>query len=143
MNALQTGQVITLKIRYNNQGDTAERAHPYLIVGIDEEMGIIEIAQLDSLKGKEFKAARRTNKTIFCDDPAETVIDRDSYIQLDNSFRLENHQGLLRFRRQEDKLSCEKLEDVLSAYRAYHEMNEIDEDKIVYMDANEIRRLNS
>lgn len=64
MSDLVVGQVLSLKIRFNNQGDTAARPHPYLVVGVDEELGTIEIAQLDSLKGKEYKAAMRSNKTI-------------------------------------------------------------------------------
>ena len=101
------------------------------------------MAQLDSLKGKEFKAAKKSNKTIFCDMPEETVIDEDSYIQLDNTFLLEDCPELTsRFRRQTDKLSSAKLTDVLEAYNTYHDTHEIDENKIVYMDRKEILKLN-
>ena len=143
MTDLEVGQVISLKIRFNNSGVISTTPHPYLIVGIDDELGTVEIAQLDSLRGKEFKAARRTNKTIFADNPDETVIDKDSYVQLDNTLKIENFSGLVRFRRQEDKLSQKKLEDVLAAYRRYHDTHEIDEDKNVYMDRVEILELNS
>lgn len=143
MSNLEVGQVIAMKIRYNNQGVTASCPHPYLVVGVNEDLGIIEIAQLDSLEGKGFKAARKSNKTIFCDDPKETVIDKDSYIQLDNTFLIEDCPEVTgRFRRQTDKLSDAKLEEVLRAYRTYHETHEIDENKIVYMDREELLKLN-
>ena len=142
MSVFEVGQVIALKIRYSNDGLTAAMAHPYLIVDIDDDLGLIEIAQLDSLQGKEFKAAKRSNKTIFCDNPTETVIDKDSYIQLDNRFRVQEFPALVRFRRQPDKLSENKLKEVLSGYQAYHDRYEIDENKNVYMDETEIRQLN-
>ena len=101
MSDLEVGQVIAMKIRFNNQGVTASRPHPYLVIGVNDEFGTVEVAQLDSLKGKEFKAAKKSNKTIFCDMPEETVIDEDSYIQLDNTFLLEDCPELTsRFRRQ-------------------------------------------
>lgn len=143
MSNLEVGQVITMKIRYNNQGVTATCSHPYLVVDVNEELGTIEIAQLDSLKGKEFKAAMKSNKTIFCDDPKETVIDKDSYIQLDNTILIEDFPGLASlFRRQTDKLSDIKLKEVLRAYHTYHDTHEIDENKIVYMDKEELLKLN-
>jgi len=70
------------------------------------------------------------------------VIDRDSFVQLDNTFKIENCGNLQNFRRQPDKLSGNKLPDVISAYRLYHDTNEIDEMKNVYMDKEEILKLN-
>ena len=119
MSNFEVGQVITLKIRYNNEGLTATSPHPYLIIDVDEELGVIEIAQLDSLQGKEFKAAKRSNKTIYCDNPMETVIDKDSYVQLDNTLRVQDFPELAKLRRQVDKLSPAKLADVIAAYKAY------------------------
>lgn len=141
MSSLEIGQVLSLKIRFNNSGAVSVRRHPYLIVGIDSEFNTVEIAQLDSLAGKEYKAAMRCNKVIYCDDPYETVIDKDSYIQMDNIFLLEQYDGLGQYRRQPDKLSCGKLEDVLLCYQQYHEKNQIDENKQVYMSQEEIERL--
>lgn len=142
MNALEIGQVLSLKIRFNNTGALSNQNHPYLIVDIDDELGVVEIAQVDSLQGKEYKAAFRSNKTIFNSNPVETVIDKDSYIQLDNTIKIENCAELLSYRRQEDKLSAHKLADVLTAYKDYHESHEIDENKNVYMDRAEILSLN-
>lgn len=142
MSDIETGQVLALKIRYNNRGDIATTPHPYLVMDVDDDLGVLEIAQMDSLRGKEYKAAMRSNKTILHDNPTETVIDRDSYIQLDNTIKIENFPGLVRFRRQRDKLSHIKLETVLRAYKTYHATHEISENKNVYMDKAEILRLN-
>lgn len=142
MKDLEVGQVLSLKIRYNNTGTVATTRHPYLIVGVDDVLDVVEIAQIDSLAGKEFKAAMKSNKTVFCDNPQETVIDKDSYIQLDNSFKIEYFDDLSRYRRQTDKLSLQKLDGVLNSYNAYHETHEIDEIKSVYMDKGEILGLN-
>ena len=69
MKDLAVGQVLSLKIRYNNVGMTANVKHPYLIVDIDNSLNVVELAQIDSLDGKEYKAAMRSNKTIFSDNP--------------------------------------------------------------------------
>lgn len=141
MKDLEVGQVLALKIRYNNSGTVANKKHPYLIVDIDEELNTVEIAQLDSLQGKEYKAAMRCNKVIYCDEPHETVIDKDSYVQKDNTIKVEYHEELSGYRRQKDKLSKVKLQDVLKAYKDYHEKNRIDENKQVYMDWAELINL--
>ena len=142
MKDLVVGQVLSMKIRYNNAGVTATTKHPYLIVGIDTALNVVEIAQIDSLKGKEFKAAKKSNKTIFCDNPKETVIDKDSYVQLDNTIRVEYFETLSDYRRQSDTLSAGKLSSILRAYKTYHDNNQIDELKNVYMDEHEIASLN-
>lgn len=142
MKDLVVGQVLSLKIRFNNYGDIAQKKHPYLIVDIDEVLGLVEIAQLDTLKGKEYKAMMKSNKVIYCDNPCETVIDKDSYVQLDNSFQLEYFEDLSRYRRQTAILSKCKLNEVLEAYHNYHGVNEIDDAKIVFMSKAEIMKLN-
>ena len=50
--AIEVGQVLSLKIRYNNSGNVSSVAHPYLVVGVNYELNVVEIAQLDSLNGK-------------------------------------------------------------------------------------------
>lgn len=142
MSRLEVGQVLSLKIRFNNSGEISTVKHPYLIVDINDSLNVVEIAQLDSLTGKEHKAAFRSNKVIFNRDPVETVIDKDSYIQMDNIIRIENCSELENFRRQIDKLSADKLQKVIASYKKYHEMFEIDENKNVYMDKQEILSLN-
>ena len=60
---IEVGQVLSLKMRYNNSGEVAPVAHPYLVVDVNQELNVVEIAQLDSLKGKEWKAFKWGNKT--------------------------------------------------------------------------------
>lgn len=138
---VEVGQVLSLKMRYNNSGDVSSVVHPYLIVSVNHELNVVEIAQLDSLRGKEWKAFKWGNKPIYATNPAETVIDKDSYIQMDNTLLLENCSGLERYRRQTDKLSRRKLDDVVKAYREYHRTHQIDEDKQVYMSMEELENL--
>lgn len=141
MSNLEVGQVLSLRIRFNNTGAISQKRHPYLIIDIDEELNTVEIAQLDSLQGKEYKAAMRSNKVIYCDEPQEEVIDKDSYVQMDNTLKIELYEKLSEYRRQTDKLSEEKLKDVLNAYKNYHERYEIDENKQVYMSETELENL--
>lgn len=138
---IEVGQVLSLKIRFNNSGLVSRTKHPYLIVGINDEFGTVEVAQVDSLEGKEYKAAMKSNKVIYCNDPDETVIDKDSYIQMDNTLLLENHVGLEKYKRQEDKLSEGKLIDAIHSYEEYHRRHQIDEDKQVYMSMEELINL--
>lgn len=138
--SIETGQVLTLNMQVNNNGIILY-SHPYLVLFVSKTY--IEIAQMDSLKGKEYKAMRKSNKTIFCDNPTETVIDEDSYVQLDNLFRIEYFEELTKLRRQKDKLSKQKFDDVLSAYVQYQKNHLIDEDKQVYMFKNEIIAINN
>lgn len=139
---LEIGQVLSLRVRFNNSGDISKVKHPYLVIDIKEKYGFVEIAQIDSLQGKEYKAAFRTNKTILKDNPPETVIDKDSYVQLDNKFTLEYYEGLCNYCRQPDKLSKVKLQMVISAYKKYQSEHHLDENKIVHMGKEEIEELN-
>lgn len=140
---IEVGQVLSLRIRFNNSGIVSATKHPYLVVAVHDDLGVIEIGQIDSLQGKYHKAAMRCNKTIFYDDPIETVIDKDSYIQLDNRIMVENYVGLEKYRRQVDKLSPLKLQEVLTAYARYQARYGVDENKNVYMDQAEIESLNT
>lgn len=138
---LEIGQVLWLKIRFNNSGTLATVEHPYLIVDVDRQWGTVEVAQIDSVENKSrFKLISKTNKLISCS--GETVLYKNSYAQLDNSLKLENFPELKRFRRKVDKLSDEKLQSVLKAYKDYHVQHEIEDNKIVYMDKEEILDLN-
>ncbi len=141
MSDLEIGQVLWLKIRFNRSGTLATVEHPYLIIDIDRQWGTVEVAQIDSVENKRrFKLISKTNKLISCE--GETVIYKNSYAQLDNSFKLEDFPGLRKFRRKVDKLSTEKFQAVLKAYKDYHEQHEIDDNKVVYMDKKEILELN-
>lgn len=142
MSRFEIGQVLWLRIRFNNDGAISSSKHPYLIVEIDDILGTIEIAQIDSLNGKEFKALFKSNIVIFAGNPRETVIYKDSYVQLDNTIIVDNYEGLVKYRKTTDKLSTEKLSKVLSEYSNYHHTNHIDENKNVYLSKEEIESLN-
>lgn len=138
---LEKGHVLWLRVRFNNSDAVAATKHPCLIVDVDNEHGVIEVAHMDSCAGKaRFKLISNSNMIICCEN--ETVISKTSYAQLDNTFKIEKSDILEAYRVTEDKLSSEKLDLVINAYKAYHVNYEIDEDKIVYMSKEEILLLN-
>lgn len=139
---IEVGQIITLRMRVNNSG-TILSPHPYLVLFANSIDNYIEIAQIDSLEGKEYKAFKKSNKIIYCDEPHEVVIDKDSYIQMDNCLRIEYFDDLCLLRRQIDKLSSIKFQDVINAYSDYQANNFIDENKQVYVSAAELKEYNS
>ena len=139
---VEAGQILILNMQVNNQG-LVLNGHPYLVVFVNEINNYIEIAQVDSLAGKEYKAAKKSNKIIYYDNPVETVIDKDSYIQLDNSLRIEYFDELTVMRRQLDKLSDSKFADVQKAYIDYQENHQILENKQVYLSKQQVISLNS
>lgn len=142
MDDLEVGQVLSFKIRFNKQGDVATENHPCLIIGMDNEMNTIEIAHMDKIRGKWYQAASKRNKVIFQDNPLETVIDEHSYMQMNNTIIIEYYPDIVKYRRQKEKLSPVKLADALQCYRDYHEKNEIDENRQVYITKEELERLN-
>ena len=140
---IEVGQVLSMKIRFNNNGDISTKNHPYLVVGVNDDMNVVEVVQIDSLQGKEYKGFYKSNKILYQTNPIEAVIDKDSFVQLDNKIKIENFNELEQFRQQPNKLSPIKLADILSAYRFYHQTYEIDEMKNVYMDKSEILEINT
>ncbi len=84
----------------------------------------------------------KSNVTIKKTNPDETVIDKDSFVQIDNIIQLENFSDLEKRRRQVDKLSDEKFNKVLSRYNEYKENEWIDDNKKVFMSKDEIVSLN-
>ena len=79
---IEIGQVLSLKIRFNNSGVVANQAHPVLVVNVDKEKNILEIAHIDSItEEKKWKTLLKGNVTIKKDNPPETVIDKDSFVQ--------------------------------------------------------------
>lgn len=141
---IEIGQVITLKIRFNNSGVVATAAHPVLVLGIDKEKNLLEVAHIDSItEDKKWKALLKSNVTIRKNNPYETVIDKDSFVQVDNIIILENFSGLEKKRRQKDKLSDEKFNKVLNRYSEFKNNELIVDDKKVFMTKEEIISLNS
>ncbi len=140
---IEIGQVISLKIRFNNSGTVASVAHPVLVLDVDKEKNILEVAHIDSItEEKKWKALLKTNVTIRKSNPTETVIDKDSFVQIDNIIQLENFPKLETKRRQIDKLSNEKFNKVLKRYSEYKDNEWIDDNKKVFMTKEEIILLN-
>lgn len=131
---IEIGQVLTLVIRYDNKGTIADKKHPYLVVG--KKNNRIEVAQLDSLKGKEYKSARPDVVTIYA--KGESVVDKDSYVNLSTLYYLEDYNDIVAYRRQKDTLSCGVLYSVLDSYYKYHEENSIVDSRQVYMTKEEL-----
>lgn len=141
---IEKGQVLSLKIRFNNSGDVANVAHPVLVMDVNEEKKIIEVAHIDSItKEKEWKALLKSNVRIKKTNPDETVIDKDSFVQVDNIIQVENFKELENKRRQLYKLSDVKFQKVLNRYNMYKNNNLIDDNKKVYMSKEEILKLNA
>ena len=140
---IEIGQVLSLKIRFNNSGAVASVAHPILVLKVDKEKNILEVAHIDSItKEKKWKALLKSNVTIKKSNPEETAIDKDSFVQIDNIIQLENFSKLETKRRQVDKLSNEKFNKVLNRYNEYKENEWIDDNKKVFMSKDEIISLN-
>lgn len=140
---IEIGQVLSLKIRFNNSGVVASVPHPVLVIGIDKEKNILEVAHIDSItEDKKWKALLKTNVTIKKSNPPETVIDKDSFVQIDNIIQFENFSKLEIKRRQVDKLSSEKFNKVLKRYTEYKDNEWIDDNKKVFMTKEEIISLN-
>ncbi len=140
---IEIGQVLSLKIRFNNSGAVANVAHPVLVLNIDNENNILEVAHIDSItKEKKWKALLNSNVTIKKNNPEEKVIDKDSFVQIDNIIQLENFPKLETKRRQIEKLSDEKFKKVLSRYLEYKDNEWIDDNKKVFMSKEEIICLN-
>ena len=49
MNDLKVGQTLTLYTRFDNQGTISDDAHPHIVIEINDELNIVEVAQIDSL----------------------------------------------------------------------------------------------
>ncbi len=140
---IEIGQVLSLKIRFNNSGAVASVAHPILVLNVDNDKNILEVAHIDSItEEKKWKALLNSNVTIKKSNPNETVIDKDSFVQIDNIIQFENFPKLETKRRQIDKLSDKKFEKVLNRYLQYKENEWIDDNKKVFMDKDEIISLN-
>ena len=140
---IEIGKVISLKIRFNNSGAVASVAHPILVLNIDKEKNVLEVAHIDSItEEKKWKALLKSNVTIKKTNPDETVIDKDSFVQIDNIIQLENFPKLENKRRQIDKLSYEKFNKILKRYNEYKNNEWIDDNKKVFMSKEEIIALN-
>ena len=85
----------------------------------------------------------KSNVTIRKNNPYETLIDKDSSVQVDNIIMLEIFFGLEKKIRQKDKLNDEKLNKVLKRYSEFKNNELIVDNKKVFMTKEEIISLNS
>lgn len=46
---IEKGQILTLKIRFNNSGTIASVPHPLLVIDVDKQRNLIEVAHIDSI----------------------------------------------------------------------------------------------
>jgi hypothetical protein len=76
------------------------------------------------------------------DNPQESVIDKDSYVRLDDRYTIDVFDGLESYRRTDKKLSGQKLSEVKAAYTAYRAKHRINENRMVHMTEEEITKMN-
>jgi len=70
------------------------------------------------------------------------VIFVDSYAQLNNTLTIEYFPELRNYRHTTAKLSKDKLEDLIKDYNEYHKNNIMLDERIIYMNKEEILKLN-
>lgn len=141
MSKIKVGQVLWLKANLDNTGLFSDIEHPYLVLDIfEDDIVVVEIGQLDSVK--PYELFHDYMALIRCEDPRESVINKDSYLNLNKRIRLEYYDGLVHYLRSEQKLSEHKLEDVLIKYRDYQEKNAIDEQLNMFFTKREIEEWN-
>ena len=141
---IEKGQILTLKIRFNNSGTIASVPHPLLVIDVDKQRNLVEVAHIDSISPeKKWKALLKSNVTILKTNPDEVVIDKDSFVQIDNIIQIEYFPELVKCRRQEDKLSEKKFLKVVKRYNEYKQNEWISDNKKVFMNKEEILNLNN
>ena len=141
---IEKGQILTLKIRINNSGTIANVSHPLLVIDVDKQNKLIEVIHIDSITPeKKWKALLKSNVTILKTNPEEVVIDKDSFVQIDNIIQIEYFPELVKCRRQENKLSDKKILKVVKRYNEYKQNEWISDNKKVFMNKEEILNLNN
>ena len=139
MSDLEIGQVLWLKVRY--QIDVvAEVKHPMLIAKICDDY--IEVIALDKTAGKMHQLFHNYNYYIDSTNPKESVIYEDSYAQFNTKLTIDKIDELKSARITTDRLSNDKLNDLLTEYQKYQDKYGVDEQRIVHMTNNEILYLN-
>lgn len=139
---LEVGQVLWMKVRYKTDV-IAKQAHPMLVAVISIDDNKIEVIAIDKARDKKAQLYNEANHFLDSDNPKEKVIYVDSYAQLNNTLTIEYFPEIIKFRKTEEKLSKEKLEDLINDYKAYHANNFIPDDRNVYMTKEELLEINS
>lgn len=138
---LEIGQVLWLNVKYQTNV-VSKVPHPMLVAISNIEENNIEVIAIDKAKDKLHQLFSEANFFINSDDPKEKVIYVDSYAQLNNSLTIEYFPEIVKYRRTKQKLSKQKLDDLLEEYNKYHENNIIPDERIVYMTKEDILKWN-
>lgn len=138
-NELEIGQILWLKVRYQTDIISPIK-HPMLIAKVTKNL--IEVIALDKTAGKLHQLFHNYNFYINSENPKESVISEDSYAQLNTKLTIERTNYLINARKTKDKLSENKLNELLKDYDKYQSMYGVSESRIVHMTEEEILRLN-
>lgn len=138
---LEVGQILWIKVRYQTSL-VADYAHPMLVAIIDIDEEKIEVIAIDKARDKISQLYSEANYFIDSENPREKVIYVDSYAQLNNTLTIEYFPELIQFRKTKEKLSQEKLKDLINEYKMYHKNNFIPDERKVHMTKEEILKLN-
>ena len=138
---LEIGQVLWLKVRYKTDV-IAKNVHPMLVAIINIDENKIEVIAIDKARDKISQLYNEANYFLDSENPKEKVIYVDSYAQLNNTLTIEYFPELIQFRKTKEKLSSEKLIDLINDYQEYHKNNFIPDERKVHMSKTEILNLN-
>ena len=136
---LEVGQVLWLNVKYQKNVEYKIEL-PILIW--KKKKKTIEVIALDKTAGKLHQLFHKYNYFINCLNPKESIIFEDSYAQLNTKLTIELTEELIGARKTVNKLSYDKLQDLIKAYYEYQENNKIDADRVVHMSSTEILKLN-
>ena len=138
---LEVGQVLWLNVKY--QTDVVSKVpHPMLVAIINIKDNNIEVIAIDKAKDKLHQLFSEANFFIDSENPKEKVISVDSYAQLNNTLTIEYFPELVKFRKNNAKLSKNKLNDLLEEYNKYHNNNSISVKRIIHMSKEDILKMN-
>lgn len=138
---LEVGQILWLKVRYKTNV-VADKIHPMLVALIDIDEDKIEVIAIDKARDKISQLYNEANYFIDSENPKEKVIYVDSYAQLNNTLTIEYFPELIKYRKTTEKLSYNKLIDLINDYKIYHKNNFIPDERKVHMTKEEILKLN-
>lgn len=133
---LEVGQVLWLNVKYQKNVESKVE-HPMLICRVEKKT-----IALDKTAGKLHQLFHKYNYYINSSNPKESVIFEDSYAQLNTKLTIELTEELIKARKTVNKLSQDKLQDLIETYNDYQKYNKIDDDRIVYMSSTELLKLN-
>lgn len=136
---LEVGQVLWLNVKYQKNVESKVE-HPMLICRVEKKF--IEVIAMDKTAGKLHQLFHKYNYYINSSNPKESVIFEDSYAQLNTKLTIELTEELIGARKTVNKLSYDKLQDLIKAYYEYQENNKIDADRVVHMSSTEILKFN-